>query len=85
MLENIQNLTDAYNFFIENWWQVLLALIIAITVIWMIIKYILQNVIMFAALGIMYILFIPFRIVARFPKTSLLLIFGAMIYFFMLR
>jgi len=80
LINDLSNMTDVFSFIQEYWWQLLIALIVAITLIVMIVKYILDKTMIFVFKGIVFVVTLPFKFMIRFPIISFILILGLATY-----
>lgn len=82
MLENINDLADAFQFLKDNWLILLIGLSVGITVIVIVIKFLLVKFLESIALIAVFIIKIPYVLFMQFPLFTMIIFALAIFYLF---
>lgn len=82
MLENINDLADAFQFLKDNWLILLIGLSVGITVIVIVIKFLLVKFLESIALIAVFIIKIPYVLFMQFPLFTMIIFVLAIFYLF---
>ena len=76
----MDNIVETIDYIKTYWWQLLLALIFGFTLISMIIKFFLEKITLFIVKFISFVITLPIKLLIYFPKMTILLIGGTILY-----